>query len=80
MTPLKQWKKEQGLTYEGIITRLAKYIRPGQPGWKRVHLVNVFNGNSVPGTVLLVALEALTGLSNREILINFDLPGGGENG
>lgn len=71
MTPLKNWKKEQGLTYEGIVTRLG-----GK--WKRAHLVNVFNGNGIPGTALLVALEALTGLSNSEILANFNLPGGGE--
>jgi hypothetical protein len=69
MTPLLKWKKEQGLTYEGIITRLG-----GK--WKRVHLVNVFNGNSTPGSLLLVSLEALTGLTIREILINFKLPGG----
>jgi hypothetical protein len=69
MTPLLKWKKEQGLTYEGIITRLG-----GK--WKRVHLVNVFNGNSTPGSLLLVSLEALTGLTIREILINFNLPGG----
>lgn len=73
MTPLKEWKKEQGLTYEGIITRLG-----GK--WKRIHLVNIFNGNSIPGTALLVALQALTGLSNQEILSNYNLPGGNENG
>lgn len=72
MTPLKNWKKKQGLTYEGIITRLG-----GK--WKRIHLVNVFNGNSIPGTALLVALQALTGLSNQEILSNYNLPGGDEN-
>jgi hypothetical protein len=68
MTPLKKWKKEQGLTYKGIRSRLG-----GK--WKREHLVNVFNGNGVPGPFLLVSLEALTGLSTREILVNFKLPG-----
>lgn len=69
MTPLKKWKKKQGLTYEGIITRIRPYGK-----WKRGHLVNVFNGNGVPGPLLLVTLEALTGLSTSEILVNFKLP------
>ena len=72
MTPLLEWKKEQGLTYNGVVSRLG-----GK--WKREHLVNVFNGNGVPGPLLLVSLEALTGLSTREILVNFELPGGDKN-
>lgn len=67
LTPLLEWKKKQGLTYEGIIFRLGYK-------WKRVHLVNVFNGHSTPGTALLCALQAMTGLSNREILDGFVIP------
>jgi transcriptional regulator with XRE-family HTH domain len=67
MTPLKKWKKEQGLTYEGIVSRLG-----GK--WKRVHISNVFNGHSTPSTALLCALQAATGLSNREILGGFVIP------
>lgn len=68
MTPLKKWKKEQGLNYEGVIKRLG-----GK--WKRAHLVNVFNGNGIPGVALLLALKALTGLDDSEILVGFNLPG-----
>lgn len=67
MTPLLEWKNEKGLTYKGIISRLG-----GK--WKRVHLTNVFNGKSTPGTALLCALQAMTGLSNREILDGFVIP------
>jgi hypothetical protein len=73
MTPLLQWKKEQGLTYEGVIKRLG-----GK--WKRAHLVNVFNGNGIPGVALFFALKALTGLKDNEILVNFNLPGGDHDG
>lgn len=68
MTALKKWKKEQGLTYEGVVKRLG-----GQ--WKRAHIINVFNGTNPPGLMLYLAIEDLTGLSKSQILENFDLPG-----